>query len=62
MANGQRVPEDWHRLSAQALVQRALRAHANPSWKLDADEVSLVFAGLQGGAARSARHNTAAHA
>ena len=62
VANGQRVPEDWHRLSAQALVQRALRAHANPSWKLDADEVSLVFAGLQGGAARSARHNTAAHA
>ena len=62
VANGQRVPEDWHRLSAQALVQRALRAHANPSWKLDADEVSLVFAGLQGGAARSARHSTAAHA
>jgi flagellar biosynthesis protein FlhF len=25
VANGQRVPEDWHRLSAQALVQRALR-------------------------------------
>jgi hypothetical protein len=46
VANGQRVPEDWHRLSSQRLVQRALRAHANPSWKLDADEVSLVFAGL----------------
>ncbi len=45
VANGQRVPEDWHRLSAQALVQRALRAHATPSWKLDAGEVSLVFAG-----------------
>jgi hypothetical protein len=26
VANGQRVPEDWHRLSAQALVQRALRS------------------------------------
>ncbi len=25
VANGQRVPEDWHRLSAHALVQRALR-------------------------------------
>ena len=62
VANGQRVPEDWHRLSAQALVQRALRAHANPSWKLDADEVSLVFAGLQGGAARAARHSPVAHA
>jgi len=25
VATGQRVPEDWHRLSSQALVQRALR-------------------------------------
>ena len=25
VANGQRVPEDWHRLSAAALVQQALR-------------------------------------
>jgi flagellar biosynthesis protein FlhF len=49
VANGQRVPEDWHRLSAQALVQRALRPSSNPSWKLQAQEVSLVFAGLQGG-------------
>jgi len=45
VANGQRVPEDWHRLSASALVQRALRAVANSSWKLDANEVNLVFAG-----------------
>jgi flagellar biosynthesis protein FlhF len=50
VANGQRVPEDWHRLSAQALVQRALRAQASPSWKLDAHEVSLVFAGFHGAA------------
>jgi len=54
VANGQRVPEDWHRLSAQALVQRALSAHASPSWKLDAGEVSLVFAGLQAGGSRRA--------
>jgi flagellar biosynthesis protein FlhF len=46
VANGQRVPEDWHRLSAQALVQRALRASANPSWKLEAHEMNLVFAGF----------------
>ena len=26
VANGQRVPEDWHRLSSHALVHRALRA------------------------------------
>jgi len=48
VANGQRVPEDWHRLSAQALVQRALRATANSSWKLQAQEVNLVFAGFSG--------------
>jgi flagellar biosynthesis protein FlhF len=56
VANGQRVPEDWHRLSASALVQRALRAPSNPSWKLDAAEVSLVFAGVSPQAARSALH------
>ena len=56
VANGQRVPEDWHRLSAQALVQRALRAQPNSSWRLDADEVSLVFAG----AARASRSTPAA--
>ncbi len=44
VANGQRVPEDWHRLSAQALVQRALRATTSPTWKLEADDVQLVFA------------------
>ncbi len=54
VANGQRVPEDWHRLSGQALVQRALRVNVNPSWRLDADEVSLVFAGLHSHAAAHA--------
>jgi flagellar biosynthesis protein FlhF len=52
VANGQRVPEDWHRLSAQALVQRALRAQANPSWRLEGSEVSLVFAGYHAAAAK----------
>jgi flagellar biosynthesis protein FlhF len=50
VANGQRVPEDWHRLSAQALIQRALRASATASWKLQAQEVNLVFAGFSGAA------------
>ena len=54
VANGQRVPEDWHRLSSQALVQRALRAQPGTSWKLDAGEVNLVFAGLQSSLAHSA--------
>lgn len=46
VANGQRVPEDWHRLSANALVQRALKAAPAAAWRLDAQEVSLIFAGL----------------
>jgi flagellar biosynthesis protein FlhF len=54
VANGQRVPEDWHRLSALALVQRALRAQATSSWKLEAAEVNLVFAGAHGAGQRSA--------
>ncbi len=44
VANGQRVPEDWHRLTAPSLVHRALRASLNPAFRLDANEVSLVFA------------------
>jgi flagellar biosynthesis protein FlhF len=48
VANGQRVPEDWHRLSAQSLVQRALRGGGSASWKLDATEVNLVFASIHG--------------
>jgi flagellar biosynthesis protein FlhF len=53
VANGQRVPEDWHRLSAPALVQRALRAAANRSWRFEPHEVNLVFAGFGGGASRA---------
>lgn len=45
VANGQRVPEDWHRLSSHALVQRALRERPATAWRLDASDVSLVFAG-----------------
>ncbi len=44
IANGQRVPEDWHRLSAQALVQRALRGGGSPAWRFDSGEMNLVFA------------------
>ena len=45
VANGQRVPEDWHRLSATALVQRALRTVAAGAWRMDSTDVSLIFAG-----------------
>lgn len=47
VANGQRVPEDWHRLSAHALVHRALRASVNPAYRMDADDVSLIFTARQ---------------
>lgn len=45
VTNGQRVPEDWHRLSAQALVQRALRSQAAGAWRMDSADVNLIFAG-----------------
>jgi flagellar biosynthesis protein FlhF len=47
VANGQRVPEDWHRLSAHALVQQALRSAPATAWRMDANDVNLVFAGLR---------------
>lgn len=46
VANGQRVPEDWHRLSGNALVQRALKASPAAAWRLDAQDVNLIFAGM----------------
>jgi flagellar biosynthesis protein FlhF len=48
VANGQRVPEDWHRLSANALVHRALRATGGSAYKLDASDVSLIFTAPMG--------------
>jgi flagellar biosynthesis protein FlhF len=47
VANGQRVPEDWHRLSSSTLVQRALRAAGTSAWRMDSSDVNLVFAGAQ---------------
>jgi len=51
VANGQRVPEDWHRLSANALVQHALRATTGKAYRFEANEVSLVFAAMPHAAA-----------
>ena len=51
VANGQRVPEDWHRLSANALIQRALKSHSGAAWRLDDQDMNLIFAALP--AARS---------
>ena len=44
-ANGQRVPEDWHRLPSVALVQRALKGAASGAWRMDSTDVNLIFAG-----------------
>ncbi|UZD55752.1 flagellar biosynthesis protein FlhF [Caldimonas aquatica] len=43
VANGQRVPEDWHRMTSQALVHRAMRGGGSSAYRLDADDVNLVF-------------------
>ena len=51
VANGQRVPEDWHRLSANALVHRSLRGGGSTAYKLDASDVSLIFTAAHGNAA-----------
>jgi flagellar biosynthesis protein FlhF len=47
VANGQRVPEDWHRLPAQVLLHRALRTTAWSAYKLEAPEVNLIFTARQ---------------
>jgi flagellar biosynthesis protein FlhF len=47
VANGQRVPEDWHRLSSHALVHRALRPTAGTAYRLDASDMNLIFAAPQ---------------
>ena len=44
VANGQRVPEDWHRLSSNALLHRALRPTIATAYRMDASEVNLIFA------------------
>ena len=51
VANGQRVPEDWHRLSANALIQRSLKSSGGAAWRLDEQDMNLLFAALP--AARS---------
>ena len=58
VANGHRVPEDWHRLSASALVHRAMRAIGGSAYKFDASEVSLIFSAPLGAPAspRAALH------
>jgi len=51
VANGQRVPEDWHRLSANTLIQRALKGGGSPAWRMDSADMNLVFAAAHGAGA-----------
>jgi flagellar biosynthesis protein FlhF len=44
LANGQRVPEDWLRLPADELMQLALKPQANGPWRLDDQDLGLLFA------------------
>ncbi|MEO8296785.1 MAG: flagellar biosynthesis protein FlhF [Burkholderiales bacterium] len=62
VANGQRVPEDWHRLTAQALMHRALRCGGAQAWRMDASEINLMFAAQprQAGSPRRSSRTTAA--
>ena len=64
VANGQRVPEDWHRLSAHALIHRALRPLSGTAYRMDASDVNLVFSALHTSRAAHTAHtaHTAAHA
>jgi flagellar biosynthesis protein FlhF len=48
VANGQRVPEDWHRLSANALMHRAMRGGGSAAYRVDAQDVQLVLSGMGG--------------
>ena len=62
VANGQRVPEDWHRLSANALVHRALRASGSNAYKLDASDVTLIFTAPLHGPRQAAGARASLHA
>ena len=44
VSTGQRVPEDWHHLNSQTLVQRALRGSASQAWRMSPGDVSMAFA------------------
>jgi flagellar biosynthesis protein FlhF len=56
VANGQRVPEDWHRLSSHALVHRALRPTAGTAYRMDVSDMNLIFAAPQGRAPQAGLH------
>jgi flagellar biosynthesis protein FlhF len=62
VANGQRVPEDWHRLTANTLVQRALRGGGSAAWRMDSADMNLVFAGAAAASGSAGAAGAALHA
>lgn len=59
VSTGQRVPEDWHHLNSQTLVQRALRGGASQAWRMNPGDVSMAFArtgAATGGTLRRSGH------
>ncbi len=62
VANGQRVPEDWHRLTAQALMHRALRTAGAQAWRMDANDVNLLFSAPPSAASGARRSRPASSA
>ncbi|RVT82507.1 flagellar biosynthesis protein FlhF [Inhella crocodyli] len=51
LANGQRVPEDWLRLPADELMKLAFKPQAAGSpWRMDEQDLTLLFAGAPGDA------------
>ena len=48
MADGQRVPEDWHFPDPVGLVERSLEVAPNPAFDLEDNEISLLVDGLPG--------------
>jgi flagellar biosynthesis protein FlhF len=60
VSTGQRVPEDWHHLNSQTLVQRALRGSASQAWRMSPGDVSMTFA--RSGAATGTALRRSGHA
>ncbi len=56
LANGQRVPEDWLRLPADELMQLALKPQGNSAWRMDGEDLSLLFASAPAEHATAAAH------
>ena len=58
VATGQRVPEDWHHLNSQTLVQRALRGNASQAWRMNQADVSMTLARPGASAGPTLRRNS----